>query len=115
MFKLSGKIPVVKDKLYMKHRYSAVCSLANFNIFMGMPIIPIALLQSRLDIVSIISFLVQGDIRNDSIQNCKDQVRSAKTNAVLKCPVNKLFSIESTYNTNQTDKAREQKLRERQS
>ena len=35
-----------------------------------------------------------------------------KTNAILKRPVNKLFPIESTYHdTNQTDKAREQKLR----
>ena len=52
----------------MKHRCSAICSLANFNIFMGMLFIPIALLLSRLDIVSRISFSVQGDIRNDSLQ-----------------------------------------------
>ena len=67
IFKLSGKIPAVKDKLYMKHRCSAICSLANFNIFMGMLFIPIALVSSRLDIISRISFLVQGDIRNDSL------------------------------------------------
>ena len=44
IFKLSGKIPVVKDKLYMKHRCSAICSLAIFNTFMRMLFIPIALL-----------------------------------------------------------------------
>ena len=39
-------------------------------------------------------------------------VRSAKTNAILKRPVNKLFTVENTYHeTNQTDKAREQKRR----
>ena len=35
-----------------------------------------------------------------------------KANTILKRPVNKLFPIEYTYHdTNQTDKAREQKLR----
>ena len=35
-----------------------------------------------------------------------------KSNAILKRPVNKLFPIEYTYHdTNQTDKARKQKLR----
>ena len=39
-------------------------------------------------------------------------VRIENTNAILKRPVNKLFPIEYTYHdTNQTDKAREQKLR----
>ena len=33
-------------------------------------------------------------------------VRVAKTNRILKCPINKLFTVENTYhNTNQTDKA----------
>ena len=36
----------------------------------------------------------------------------AKTNVILKRPVNKLFTVKNTYHdTNQTDKAREQKLR----
>ena len=36
----------------------------------------------------------------------------AKTNAILKRPVNKLFTVKNTcHDTNQTDKAREQKLR----
>ena len=36
----------------------------------------------------------------------------AKTNAILKHPVNKLLTVEITYyDTNQTDKAREQKFR----
>ena len=39
-------------------------------------------------------------------------VRIKKANATLKRPVNKLFPTEYTYpDTNQTDKAREQKLR----
>ena len=38
--------------------------------------------------------------------------RIAKANAILKRPVNKLFPIEKTYqDTNQTDTARQQKLR----
>ena len=40
-------------------------------------------------------------------------VRIVNANATLKHPVNKLFSFENTYHdTNQTDKAREQKLRQ---
>ena len=39
-------------------------------------------------------------------------VRIAKTNTILKRPVNKFFAVENTYhNTNQTDKTREQKFR----
>ena len=39
-------------------------------------------------------------------------VRTAKTNTILKRPVKKLFVVENTYHeTNQTDKAREQKFR----
>ena len=39
-------------------------------------------------------------------------VRIAKTNTILKRPVNKLFAVENTYHdTNQTDKAKEQKFR----
>ena len=39
-------------------------------------------------------------------------VRIKKTNAILKRPVNELFPIEYTFHdTNQTDKASEQKLR----
>ena len=39
-------------------------------------------------------------------------VRIPKTNAVLKRPVNKLFTDEDTYHdTNQTDNAKKQKLR----
>ena len=38
-------------------------------------------------------------------------IRIAKTNAILKRPVNKLFPVENTYHsTNQRDKARGQKL-----
>ena len=39
-------------------------------------------------------------------------VRIANTNTILKRPVKKLFAVENTYHdTNQTDKAREQKFR----
>ena len=39
--------------------------------------------------------------------------RIAKTNAIFKRPVNKLFPIENTYqDTNQTGMARQQKLRQ---
>ena len=39
-------------------------------------------------------------------------VRIAKTNTILKRPLNKLLALENTYNdTNQTDEARGQKLR----
>ena len=39
-------------------------------------------------------------------------VRIAKTNAILKRPAKKLFAVKNTYHdTNQTDKAREQKFR----
>ena len=39
-------------------------------------------------------------------------VRMAKTNTILKRLVNKLFTVKnSCHDTNQTDKAREQKLR----
>ena len=39
-------------------------------------------------------------------------VKIAKTNTILKRPTNKLFITENTYHdTNQTDKALEQKLR----
>ena len=39
-------------------------------------------------------------------------VKSTNTNTILKRPINKLFTIENTcHDTDQTDKAREQKLR----
>ena len=40
-------------------------------------------------------------------------VKTVKADTIVKRPINKLFTIENTYHdTNQTDKAREQKLRE---
>ena len=39
-------------------------------------------------------------------------VRMTQTNKILKCPVNKLFTVRNTYHgSNQTDKAKERKLR----
>ena len=37
----------------------------------------------------------------------------AKTNTVLKCLVNKLFTVNNTYDTNEAEKAREQNSIER--
>ena len=68
IFRLPRRIPVLKDKLYMKHRCSVFFSLANINISIGILFPPVALLLSRFDIISRISFLVQGDIGNDSLQ-----------------------------------------------
>ena len=52
----------------MLHRCSAIGSLANFEIFKGIILIPVALFLSKLDIISRTSFLVQGDIRDESTQ-----------------------------------------------
>ena len=38
-------------------------------------------------------------------------MKNAKTNTILKRPINKLFTVKNTYDTNKTDKAREQNLR----
>ena len=39
-------------------------------------------------------------------------VRMTQTSKILKCPVNKLFTVRNTYHgSNQTDKAKERKLR----
>ena len=39
-------------------------------------------------------------------------MRIAKTNTILELPLNKLVTVENTYHdTNQTDKAKEQKFR----
>ena len=35
-----------------------------------------------------------------------------KTNTILEGPINKLFTVENKYDTNQTDKTREQNLRQ---
>ena len=37
-------------------------------------------------------------------------MKNAKTNAIHKRPINKLFTTENTYDTNQADKAREQSV-----
>ena len=52
----------------MLNRRSAIGSLANFKIFKGTLLIPVALLLSKLDIISRISFLVKEDFRNESTQ-----------------------------------------------
>ena len=38
-------------------------------------------------------------------------VKNAKTNTILKLPINKLFTDENTYDTYQTGKTRHQNLR----
>ena len=59
-----GKIPVVKERLYMLHRCLAIGFLANFEMFKGMLLIHVALLLSKLDTISRIHFLAPGDIKN---------------------------------------------------
>ena len=44
----------------MLRRCSAIGSLAYFKIFKGILLIPVALLLSKLDIISRISFFMQG-------------------------------------------------------
>ena len=57
--------------------------------------------------------IVAGLLLNRGSETRGAIVKSAKTNAIPKRLINKLFTIENTYHdTNQTDKAREQKLRE---
>ena len=63
IFKLSGKIPVVKETLHIK-QCSAFCFLGNINIFIGMLFISVALLLLRLDIIARTYFFVQEDVRN---------------------------------------------------
>ena len=65
IFTLSGKIPLVKDKLYMKHRCSPINCLAIFSIFVGMLFVLLALLSSRPAIIFRILFLVQRDVRDN--------------------------------------------------
>ena len=38
-------------------------------------------------------------------------MKNAKTNTILKRPINNLFTVENSYDNNQTDKEREQNLR----
>ena len=39
-------------------------------------------------------------------------VSKLQNNAYLKRPINKLFTVENTYGTNQTDEAKEENLRQ---
>ena len=56
--------------------------------------------------------IVTGLLPSRDSEKAGSIVKIANTNSILKRPVNKLFSFENIYyNTNQTDKAREQKLR----
>ena len=56
--------------------------------------------------------IVPGVLPNRDSERRGAVVRIAKTNTILKRPVNKPFTAENTFHdTNQTDKAREQKFR----
>ena len=56
--------------------------------------------------------IVAGLLLNRGSETRGAIVKSAKTSAIPKRLINKLFTIENTYHdTNQTDKSREQKLR----
>ena len=63
IFKLSGCMSVVKCKLYILHKCSAIDSFVSFNMFTRILFIIDALLLPMLDIMSSISFLVLGDIK----------------------------------------------------
>ena len=63
IFKLSGYISMVKCKLYILQKRSAIDSFVNFNMFTKMLFIIAALLLSMLDVMSSISFLILGDIK----------------------------------------------------
>ena len=56
--------------------------------------------------------IVPGVLPNRDSERRGVVVRIAKTNTILKRPVNNLFTVENTcHDTNQTDKVREQKFR----
>ena len=55
--------------------------------------------------------IVTGVLPSRDSEKKRAIVRIKKANAILKRPIKKLFPIEYTYDTNQTHKAREQKLR----
>ena len=54
---------MVKCKLYILQKCSAIDSFVNFNMFTKMLFIIVALLLSMLDVMSSISFLILGDIK----------------------------------------------------
>ena len=53
-----------KREIINVHRCLAIGSLANFEMIKGMLLVHVALLFPKLDIISRIYFLVQGDIKN---------------------------------------------------
>ena len=67
IFSLSGKIPDEKERLKRTDRLFTIQSLANFIIFIGMLLGPIALLQLKSDIMSMISLFVHGLMKKDSL------------------------------------------------
>ena len=67
IFSLSGKIPDEKERLKSTDRLFAIQSLANFIIFIGMLLGPIALLLLKSDIMSMISLFVHGLMKKDSL------------------------------------------------
>ena len=65
IFSLSGEIPDEKERL--KSTLFALQSFANFIVFIGMLLGPVALLQLRSDIMSMISLFEYGLIKKDSL------------------------------------------------
>ena len=66
IFSLSGKIPDEKERLKSTDRF-AIQSFANFIIFAGLLLGPVALLQLRSDIMSMISLFVHKLMKIDSL------------------------------------------------
>ena len=67
IFSLSGKIPDEKDRLKSTDRLFAIQSFANFIIFIGLLLGPVALLLLRSDIMSMISLFVHGLMKMNSL------------------------------------------------
>ena len=67
VFSLSGKNPGEKERLKSTERLFTILSFANFIIFMGVLLGPVALLVLTIDIMSMISLFVHGLMKIDSI------------------------------------------------
>ena len=67
VFSLSGKTPGEKERLKSTERLFTILSFANFIIFIGVLLGPVALLVLTIDIMSMISLFVHGLMKIDSI------------------------------------------------
>ena len=67
IFSLSRKTPDEKERLKSTDRLFAIQSFANFIIFIGMLLDPVVLLVLRSDIMHMVSLLVLGLMKIDSL------------------------------------------------